>query len=97
MEKTNVSYIWTRVEELYKGSHKTMTEPRLITPNMPPMEKFQQGDRVSHIRMGDGTVIEPQNGCVCVRYDPREGKRGPVGIYDAKWFEKNPTFLFHRS
>jgi hypothetical protein len=75
-----------------------MTEPRLITPNMAPLEKFQPGDPVAHITMGDGQVIAHEDDCVLVRYMPRTGlKPGPLGKYDANWFKLHPTFLFHRS
>jgi len=52
---------------------------------------FQRGERVAHIRFGDGTVTLVDD-CVHVRYD-REMKAS----YDADWFRAHPTYLFHRT
>lgn len=63
---------------------------RTITPGMMHLSRFKPGDRVAHITVGDGVVIAGEPDVVTVRYQKL------TGIYDARWFELNPTFLFHR-
>lgn len=65
---------------------------RICTPDMKPFERFQFGDAVAHISMGDGRVIGNDGSEVRVQYD-----RGGIGKYDANWFQRNPRFLFHRN
>ena len=68
-----------------------MTEGRTITPGMSPFDKFQKGDNVAHIRLGDGTVVANDGFKIRVQF------AGDVtGIYDATWFRLNPGNLFHR-
>ncbi len=61
------------------------------------VERFQKGDSVAHIALGDGVVSDNNGVTVTVTYQTRS-KTGAQhrGQYDALWFELNPTFLFHR-
>lgn len=79
-------------------------EQALRRPVQPP-EKFQVGDKVAHIDLGDGAVTarEPERGIITVTYqrtyagpETLKGKR-IVQNYDAAWFVRNPKYLFHRS
>lgn len=79
-------------------------EHALKLPVQPP-EKFQVGDGVAHIRLGDGLVTarEPERGIITVTYQQKytapETLKGKniVQNYDAAWFVRNPKYLFHRS
>lgn len=63
---------------------------RTIEPGIDALRRFKQGDRVAHISLGDGVVIRSTVDSVHVRYQQC------TGIYDARWFELHPTWLFHR-
>lgn len=76
---------------------------RIITPNMTPFQKFIPGDHVAHISMGNG-IVQPREYMPSAKFNEMElvvtvkYERGPgyIGKYDARWFELNPRFLFHR-
>lgn len=59
---------------------------------------FRVGDRVAHIRMGDGVVVSDDPSLIAVKFDhkTRNGQHS-MGFYDPNWFRINPHFLFHRS
>lgn len=61
------------------------------------VERFQPGDHVAHITLGDGEVIHNDGKAVTVAFQRtfKDGTR-MRGCYDALWFDLNPTFLFHR-
>lgn len=59
---------------------------------MSRFEDFRVGQKVAHVRLGDGRVSEVTPEYVSVRYDDKT-----LGEYDHRWFELHPTFLFHRS
>lgn len=63
---------------------------RIIEEGTPPLQRFKAGDRVTHISAGNGVVIPSTDGSIHVRY------QGWTGIYDARWFELYPRFLFHQ-
>jgi hypothetical protein len=54
-------------------------------------DDFATGDRVHHVTMGDGIVIEASHHAVRVRYEDA------TGIYDATWFARYPNDLVRRS
>jgi hypothetical protein len=62
------------------------------------MERFQKGDVVAHITVGDGVVTGNDVKTVTVTYaaTSKDG-RHQEGCYDALWFDQHPKFLFHRS
>ena len=65
---------------------------RTITPEMSPFKKFQFGDRVAHISMGDGVVTLNNGEYILVKF-----QRGNVTAeFDAGWFANYPRYLFHR-
>lgn len=64
---------------------------RTCTPDMSPFERFRFGDAVAHINMGDGRVIGNDGKEIRVQFAMGDG------VYDAKWFDRNPRFLFHRN
>lgn len=59
---------------------------------MSKLTDFHEGERVAHIRIGDGVVSLVEFDCIHVAYD-----NGATGIYDQKWFTAHPKYLFHRS
>lgn len=63
---------------------------RIVEPGVAALERFKPGDRVAHITLGDGVVLRNAVDGVHIRYQNCEG------IYDARWFELHPTWLFHR-
>jgi len=66
-----------------------------VGPQM--LKRFQLGDQVAHIRLGDGLVTARTPETVTVTFARRGGNgQHVVGCYDAIWFETNPTWLFHR-
>lgn len=78
-------------------------EQAMLKPIAPP-ERFQVGDRVAHISLGDGVVTAREPSHVQVTYDEKYkkeivsvGGKHIVQNYDAAWFVRNPKFLFHRS
>ena len=52
---------------------------------------FKTGERVAHVHMGDGVVVEGGD-VVRVKYDDW----GSICSYDAEWFRAHPRYLFHR-
>lgn len=62
------------------------------------VQRFQKGDHVAHITLGDGEVTENDGQTVSVTFVGRH-KDGSHwrGCYDALWFNLNPKFLFHRN
>lgn len=62
-------------------------------------EQLQVGQRVAHVDLGDGTVTEVTEAHVTVRFDRlHQVRRDPVlGVYDRRWFELHPNYLFFRS
>lgn len=79
-------------------------EQALSLPVQPP-EKFQVGNKVAHISLGDGTITarEPERGIITVTYRKKytapETLKGKnvVQNYAAAWFIRNPKYLFPRS
>lgn len=64
---------------------------------MSTLEDFAIGDRVAHISLGDGAVIQVGEN-VHVQFDRLASKgRHIIGIYDRAWFQMHPNSLFHRT
>lgn len=64
---------------------------RIIEPGMIAAQRFKSGDRVAHIRLGDGVVVHSNEvDEVRVRFQKC------TGVYDSRWFEMHPGWLFHR-
>lgn len=82
-----------------------MTLEQALSQPVQPPEKFQVGDKVAHINLGDGhvTAREPERGIITVTYErkytaPKTLKgKSIVHNYDAAWFIRNPKYLFHRT
>jgi hypothetical protein len=72
-----------------------MTEGRLIDKDTSPFERFQVGDEVAHITLGDGIVTANTGDEIQVTYSMSKSARA-VATYNASWFKTNPRFLFHR-
>lgn len=74
-----------------------MAEARYIPPDAGPFERFQVGDSVAHITLGDGKVTRNNGEYIVVCLERPGRKRGfYVGEYDARWFQLHPRYLFHR-
>lgn len=65
---------------------------------MAKFEDFKVGEHVAHISQGDG-VVTAVDDSVHVTYRPKGVNSGkPLrGIYDRRWFELHPNYLFHRN
>lgn len=64
---------------------------------MSKLEDFYEGQRVAHITIGDGYVVSKNDNSITVRYDRKDTeKKRAEGIYDKRWFELHPNYLFHR-
>lgn len=62
------------------------------------VDDFKVGDRVHHIMIGDGKVIEADAQHVRVRFEHIRHRVHVEGVYDRQWFALNPEgYLFHRS
>lgn len=82
-----------------------MTIEQALTQPVKPPERFQVGNKVAHISLGDGLVTarEPERGIITVTYGKKYtapaalAGKNIVQNYDAAWFVRNPKYLFHRS
>jgi len=82
----------------------TAKDPRIIEAikaDMPVgfqmLARFEKGDTVAHIYLGDGVVTDKDPVSVTVTFERRDKqKKNVVGIYDAHWFDLHPRYLFHR-
>ncbi len=61
----------------------------MFIASAPPVE-LNVGDEVAHIRLGDGLITSIDDKGVHVAYS----KNGCQGLYDQKWFEMYPNYLF---
>lgn len=54
-------------------------------------ERYESGDTVAHIRLGDGLVTRKTEEYVVVQF------AGAFAEFDVGWFGNYPDYLFHRS
>ena len=64
---------------------------------MATINDFAAGDRVAHIRQGDGIVMQTGDIVIVVFDKKLKNDRSIIGKYDRRWFELYPKYLFHRT